>query len=385
MARNARCANRAARSATTYGATTARPAAAVTEMASGVTSGSSGPAPGAALLGDGNLHVGSLAAADHAERGGAADGRILDFARQLAAVGDRLAVEADDDVAGSQAGAGGPGGPCESGGHWRSELRRRSSDLFGQLSRERSDFNIANRPAPHLAVFLQLAEHLASEVAWHGEPDALVAAALAVDGGVDPDQLTARVDQRASRVAGIDGRVGLDEVLVLRQADVVAPRRRHDPEGDGLVQLKRVANRQHPLRDLQSRRIAPWHRRQVARVHFHQRQIGVGIDADHLAWHFTLVGERDGDIDITQRDPALVARDDVIIGEDVAVAADDHAGAEALGRTAGATLDVTRIAEEQLEERVVGVRRVLAPDDLRRRDVGDGGDGALGDTGEVRQ
>jgi len=34
------------------------------------------------------------------------------------------------------------------------------------------------------------------------------------DGGLDTDQLTTKVDERAARVAGVDGRVSLDEVLV---------------------------------------------------------------------------------------------------------------------------------------------------------------------------
>ena len=46
------------------------------------------------------------------------------------------------------------------------------------------------------------------------------AAALAEDAGVDADQLAAAVDQRAAGVAGIDGGVGLDEVLVVGEPDV---------------------------------------------------------------------------------------------------------------------------------------------------------------------
>ena len=55
---------------------------------------------------------------------------------------------------------------------------------------------------------------MAREVARDGEADALVAAGLAEDRGVDADQLAARVDQRAAGVARVDRGVGLDEVLV---------------------------------------------------------------------------------------------------------------------------------------------------------------------------
>ena len=59
-----------------------------------------------------------------------------------------------------------------------------------------------------------------------GEADPLVAAGVAGDGRVDADDLAAEVDQRAAAVAGIDGGVGLQEVL---EAD----RRRRPGAGRG--------------------------------------------------------------------------------------------------------------------------------------------------------
>ena len=76
----------------------------------------------------------------------------------------------------------------------------------------------ADRAAPHLAVLHQIVDDALREIARHGEADPLIAAALAEDAGVDADQLAARVDQRAARVARVDRRVGLDEVLVVGEA-----------------------------------------------------------------------------------------------------------------------------------------------------------------------
>ena len=45
------------------------------------------------------------------------------------------------------------------------------------------------------------------------KPIALVAAGVAGDGRVDADHLAAEVAQRAAAVAGIDGRIGLQEIL----------------------------------------------------------------------------------------------------------------------------------------------------------------------------
>ena len=123
---------------------------------------------------------------------------------------------------------------------------------------------IADRSAPHLAVLHQVVDDVPREVARHGEADALIAAALAEDAGVDADQLAARVDQRAAGVARIDRRVGLDEVLVVGEAHVRAARRADDAGGDRLTQLERAADRQHPFADLQLARIAPRHDRQAA-------------------------------------------------------------------------------------------------------------------------
>ena len=52
-------------------------------------------------------------------------------------------------------------------------------------------------------------------IGGHGKADALVAGGLRVDRGVDADDLAIHVDQRAAGVAGIDRRIGLDEVLEL--------------------------------------------------------------------------------------------------------------------------------------------------------------------------
>ena len=52
----------------------------------------------------------------------------------------------------------------------------------------------------------------------HGEADALVAGRLRIDGRIDADHFAVHVQQRPAGVAGIDGRVGLDEVLELAAA-----------------------------------------------------------------------------------------------------------------------------------------------------------------------
>ena len=67
----------------------------------------------------------------------------------------------------------------------------------------------------------QVVVDLDDGVGGHGEAHALIAARLGEDGGVDADDLAVHVQQRAAGVAGVDGRVGLDEVLELAAGALV--------------------------------------------------------------------------------------------------------------------------------------------------------------------
>src|SRR6185295_12455760 len=104
--------------------------------------------------------------------------------------------------------------------------------------------------------------------------NALIAAALAEDAGIDADELSTAVDERAARVARIDCGVGLNEILIVRKADVRAARRADDAGRDRLTELEWTANREHPFADLEPARIAPRHGRQALSGDFQQRDVG---------------------------------------------------------------------------------------------------------------
>ena len=84
------------------------------------------------------------------------------------------------------------------------------------------------------------------------------------DGGVDADDGAARVEQRAAAVAGVDGGVGLDQVLERRGAAGLlvldgdgAAEAGHDAPGDGLgVGAERAADGDGGLADLDRARVA---------------------------------------------------------------------------------------------------------------------------------
>src|SRR5213078_5297454 len=100
----------------------------------------------------------------------------------------------------------------------------------------------------------ELREDGFGEVDWNREADPDRATRLRDHRGVDPDGLALGVDERAAAVARVDGRVGLDEVIVRSLADH-ASGRAHDARGHGLLEPERVADRHHRLADLETRGI----------------------------------------------------------------------------------------------------------------------------------
>ena len=111
-------------------------------------------------------------------------------------------------------------------------------------------------------------------------------------------------------------------------------------------------------------------------VDLQQREIGPRIDADDLRLDVAMIADR-------HRHLRHVVADHVVVGDDVAVGRDDDARAEAL-LGAAAPEHLALIAEEVLEERIVGERRGRSAHDLHRRNVGDGAHGLRGDAREVR-
>src|SRR5262249_49753940 len=97
-------------------------------------------------------------------------------------------------------------------------LLRFDSVFGGKVRRQILELNSEER-ARHGAVILKLVHDLTNHVDGNGESYSLIAAGLGKDGGIDTDQLTLDVDQRASRVSGIDGGVGLNEVLIVFNAE----------------------------------------------------------------------------------------------------------------------------------------------------------------------
>ena len=173
------------------------------------------------------------------------------------------------------------------------------------------------------------------------------AAALGEDRGIDADQESVHVDERAARIAGIDGGIGLDEELIVGDADLRAGKRRDDAARHRLPDAERIADGEHDVADFQTVGIAEADRGKLdaVRVEAKHRKIGLFVLEDRLRRKLPPVGKRDGDFGL----PAPL--DDMVVGDDDTVGADEHAGAErildALAR------DAETLAEQPAEERIV--------------------------------
>ena len=135
------------------------------------------------------------------------------------------------------------------------------------------------------------------------------------------------VNERTTGVAGVDGGVGLDEVGV--GGDVVrglslrllrALQRRDDAARDRLLESERAADRHHELPHLQVLGRTRLGRRIAAAFDLEDGEVRGGIDAHDGG---LLVLEPDGD------DDPVGALDHVVVGEDMAVGADDDSGSGA--------------------------------------------------------
>src|SRR5690606_32841481 len=153
---------------------------------------------------------------------------------------DGIAVDGDDDVADFDAG--------RFGGRSRLDLadERAAVDAeverFVERGRDVLDAD-ADAPAPNLAEFEQLPDHALDHVARYREADTDVTAGRRENRGVDALQRAVEAYQRTPRIAGVDRRVRLDEVLVAFDVDAAAAERADDSGRRRLSDPERITDR----------------------------------------------------------------------------------------------------------------------------------------------
>ena len=138
---------------------------------------------------------------------------------------------------------------------------------------------------------------------------------------VDADQFAARVDQGAAGIAYVDGCIGLNEVFEDGQSDTPAGRA-DDAGSDALAEPVGIADGQYHVADIERIASAQADGRQVREVDLQQRQFSLRVGADEAGVRLASVGKLHHHL--------VRVADDMPIGHDEAVLADDHAGPQSL-------------------------------------------------------
>ena len=137
------------------------------------------------------------------------------------------------------------------------------------------------------------------------------------DGGIDANQIAVKVDHCSAGIARINGGVGLNEVLVIFDAETAAPGGADDAHGGRFADSERIADREDDVPDanLEESPIARVGR-PVASI-FRTAISVLRIGADELGFEFSLVAELDFDVGR--------AIDDVVVRKNGAIRRDDDA------------------------------------------------------------
>ncbi len=188
-----------------------------------------------------------------------------------------------------------------------------------------------------------------------------------------PMRLPRGIHQRAAGVARVDRGVGLDEVLEAVDAEMVAPERADDAERHGVAETERVADGEHEVAHAHALEATERDRRQVVALGLEHGEVRLRIGAAHARLQPAAILQHELDV--------VRALDHVMVGEDVAVARHEDAGAEA--RRALARHALVEVREVAAQERIVE-QRVALPHLLAGVDVHDGRHGLAHGVGEGR-
>src|SRR5262249_49763816 len=197
-------------------------------------------------------------------------------------------------------------------------------------------------------------DHEAHHVRGNGEADALRSARARIDCRIDTDQPPRHIDEGATGIAGINCRIGLDEELIIADADLSPCHGRYDAMGYGLTHSERGADSQYEVADRNLIGIGKFQRRKVLLGAFqtqHCKTTTLILEHD-IGFEFALVGKRDLYL--------ACAFNDVIVGNDKAGRVDDHARAE------GALDLLTRNGTKELPKEWISQERIVIGDNPRR-------------------
>ena len=137
---------------------------------------------------------------------------------------------------------------------------------------------------------------------------------LANNGGVDTDEPAFGIHQRAAGIAGVDGRVGLNEILILVETRQAAAAQRADnAHRHGLADTEGIADGEHNVADFQLVAVAQRDGGQVFRVNLQHGHVRRRVGADDFGGEFFAVAIADGDLDFVRAVHDMVGRQNVTV------------------------------------------------------------------------
>ena len=266
-----------------------------------------------AAVADDDADLDRLFVAEHQERDFRPDFGQAHHVHQVIVVLHAEVVELENHVVGLQLG--------RFGGRFRRDARHagaarvRHAELDRNRGIEVAVQAHAEIRADDRAALDQLRRDIHGHVDRDREADSFAAAGTAGDRRVDADDLALEVHERAAAVAGIDGRVGLQEVLkadaVVAQFEIAAAFRADDAIGDRMAQAEGAAHRQDEIADVDLVAVADAGGDEAVARHGHDGDVSFRIGPGFRRIDLLAVGEFDFDVGVFRR------LHDVPIGEDV--------------------------------------------------------------------
>src|SRR3984893_8623281 len=231
-------------------------------------------------------------------------------AREVARTVDPLAVEAEDHIARFKSGRA-----CRRirlGFHDESAFGGFQAETIGDFLGHRLNLDANPTPRDHAFVFQRRDDGLRG-LGGNGKTNADTSAPGRENRRIDADHLTLGIESGTARIAPVDRRIDLQEVIVGPGANV-APARRNDTGRNRSPQSEGIADRDHPVAH-------PWrgggevHRLVgTALLDFQESEIGFLVGSDDGCRHGFAVVQGHGDLGGVLDD--VVVRDNIAIGGD---------------------------------------------------------------------
>src|SRR5665647_1229379 len=215
-----------------------------------------------------------------------------DGAGEFAGILDGFTVHRRDNVAGFDAGLG-----SRSVGlrfRYQRAFSFLQTEAIGDILGYRLNLN-ADPATADGALVLELCDHILYGRSRNREGDANASTRRGVDRRVYADDFALHIEGRTARIALVDRRVDLNEIIVRAIADV-ATAGRDDAGSDGSAKTKGIADREHPVAD--SRLACCKFRKRKVRPAFDldQREVRTLVRANHLGRVCLAIVGRDFDL-----------------------------------------------------------------------------------------